>query len=67
MKPLPAQCFTGVTVFTPYAISPTTGSKGILGFLGGRSPLGGNFLFMDGLLKPVPLRSTSPVSFFLVA
>ena len=65
--PLPALCFTGVTVFAPSAISPTTGSKGTLGFLARRSPLGGYFLFMDGLLEPVPLGATSPVSFFFVA
>ena len=67
MKPLPTPWFTWVIVFAPSAISPTTGSKGTLGFLGGWSPLHGYFLFVDGLLEPVPLGSTSPVSFFLAA
>ena len=67
MRPLPAPCFIGVTVFAPSAISPTIGSKGTLGFLGGWSPLDGYFLFVDGLLEPVPLGSISLVSFFLAA
>ena len=67
MKPLPVSCFIRVTVFMPSAISPTTGSKGTLGFLGGRSSLEGSVLFIDGLLEPFPLGSTSPDSFFLAA
>ena len=64
IRPLPTPCFTWVTVFAPSAISPTMGSKGTLGFLAGRSPLGSYFLFVDGLLEPVPLTATSLVSFF---
>ena len=67
MKPLLAPCFTEVTAFTPLAISLTTSSKETLGFLGGRSLLDGYFLFIDGLLEPVPLGSTSLDSFFLAA
>ena len=59
--------FTEVTVFASIAISPTTGSKGTLGFLAGRFPLGSGFLFMDGLLATVAVGATSPDSFFLAA
>ena len=65
--PLLAPCFTRVTVFAPLAISPTTGSKGTLGFLGGWSLLDKCFLFVYGLLESVPLGAISPVSFFLAA
>ena len=65
--PLPALCFTEVTAFVPSAISLTTGSKGTLGFLAGRSPLGSYFLFVDRLLEPIPLGAMSLVFFFLAA
>ena len=66
MRPLPALCFTGVIVL-PLAISPTTGSRETLGFLVGQSPLGGGFLFMDGLLATVAVRAMSLDSFFFAA
>ena len=66
IKPLPAPCFIGVAVL-PSAISPTTGSKETLGFLARRSPLGADFLLIDGLIATVAEEATSPDSFFLVA
>ena len=65
IRPLSAPYFTGVTIFVPSAISPTTGSKGTLGFLAERSPLGGGFLFMDKLLAIVAIGATSSDFFFL--
>ena len=67
IKPLPDPCFAGVTVFVPSTINPTTGSNGTLGFLSGRSPLDGYFLFIDGILELVPLGAILLVSFFLAA
>ena len=64
MRLLLAPYFTRVTVL-PSAISPTTGSKEILGFLACRSPLDRGFLFIDGLLAIVAVGATSLDSFFL--
>ena len=66
MRPLPTPCFTGVTVLL-LAISLATGSREALGFLAGRFPLGGGFLFMDGLLATVAVGAMSPDSFFFAA
>ena len=66
IRPLSAPCFEGVIVLVPSAIRPTTGSNETLGLLGARFPLAGGLLLVDGLLKPVPMGSTS-ASLFLAA